>query len=350
VIAAGRQMMGVLTLETAHPPIHCSLRSVQECNFFSHAITVPSAHAIEASDASADSAGCLVAPYAEDPVNLSSCPLAGDTIALTNTVTSFLQLLLAWVRSAQRAISEFNFMMLNIEAWILGFVARLLGAERLGSLATEMSRTMSAPRPLRPLRQLLVRIRCEVRAVIAYFGQQNPHQIRSTSTTPRSRSASSRKICPELPVAPAAPRPSEPFPSSSPHCAVLTPTSNTQATASSNNCARALRAVNGVHPLPALPSATGCSGQRQKSFFTGSTFSPHSSRCSTSSSIGFGIASVPKHALRFLIDATCDACNSCMAEGGSETMLLAAETAFAAAHLVDDLLIRTSERGLTEAG
>jgi len=31
-------------------------------------------------------------------------------------------------------------------------------------------------------------------------------------------------------------------------------------------------------------------------------------------------------------------------------MLLAAETAFAAAHLVDDLLIRTSERGLTEAG
>ena len=96
--------MGVLTLETAHPPIHCSLRSVQECNFFSHAITVPSAHAIEASDASADSAGCLVAPYAEDPVNLSSCPLAGDTIALTNTVTSFLQVRYLAQKSASEIV------------------------------------------------------------------------------------------------------------------------------------------------------------------------------------------------------------------------------------------------------
>jgi len=350
VIDAGRQMIGILTLEIAHPPTHCSLRSVPGCQFFSHAITVPSAHAIEAADASADNAGCLVAPPAEDPANLLSCPLTGDTIALANTVTAFLQLLPVWVRSAQQAINECNFILLNIEAWILGFVARLLGAERLASLATEMNRAMSFPRPLRPLRQLLVQIRCEVRVVIAYFGQQKSHQICTTIAAMRSRSAGTAL---ELPVvASAAPLPSESIASSSLHRTLLTPTSQGQAVPS-NGCAHALNAMNGVRPLPTLPSiGTGDCGHSQENLLTASaclppsTFLP-SSKCSTGT-IAFGITCVPKHALRFLIDATCDACNSCMAEGGSDTMMLAAETAFAAAHLVDGLLTRASERGLTE--
>jgi len=140
------------------------------------------------SESAAEAAAELAArgtgpPIADNPAEL----FGGDTVVLAHMNSAFVQLLPAWLRSAEQAMATLNLIMLRCEAWVLGVTSTLVGALRLRSLAGELEAAIPLTKPVKELRRLLLNIKNECRIALAYFGQvRDAHGHAPVCRSPRT--------------------------------------------------------------------------------------------------------------------------------------------------------------------
>jgi len=97
----------------------------------------------------------------------------GDSVVLARAITAFVTLVPAWLRSAQEAVEGSHLVLLRSEAWVLHTTAGLIGAQRLATLAQGLQLAVDDLEPLEGLQRRLLLIRTEARLVLAYAANPN---------------------------------------------------------------------------------------------------------------------------------------------------------------------------------
>jgi HPt (histidine-containing phosphotransfer) domain-containing protein len=316
-IEAGGKMLQLLLLESATPPMFCSLRELPGCSFFSHVLSMPVA---DSSSSNASSSEAAMTAHGGGPPILprAAANFSGDQVVFSYIGSAFVQLIPVWLRSVEAALNNLNLVMLNCEAWILASTARLVGAQRLVALAEELTRAIKSSRSQNALRRILLSIKDEARLVLCFLAQERPRQL--------------------LPPPAAAPTPA-PAPAPSPRDLVLS------SAPVPYEVVPALPAfVTAPAPVMNLASQTPPS-RTSLALSPGSAVSAVSGGGTPSGSRAV-MAGVPIKALRYLTDTALELASNVAASRTAldEDIVMTAETLNAAAEMVNELLARSQRR------
>ena len=343
VIEAGSKMVQLLLLESAEPPMLCSLREVPGgCSFFSHVLSLPP----EANTPSPDSGGGLAAENARQAATSAAAStnhgggppvlpraaamFSGDHVVHAHIAAAFAQLLPTWLRSVEGAMNSLNFVLLKGEAWILASTARLVGAQRLCVLAGELLRAIEGAKGTAALRRVLLAIKDEARLVLCFLAQERPRQM---IFLPGETSNSAMINAHETSPAPAtAPAPSA-LPTAAPRTAsTVSMPREPPPPPTPPSAARSARAVTTAAQPPAVASPL------TPSLAPGPTSGTPGSRSA--------VAGVPFKAVRYLTDTALELAGDVAAKEAlvGEEMAITAETLTAAAEMVDGLLSKAHRR------
>ena len=110
----------------------------------------------------------------------------GDALVLARAITSFVKLVPTWLRSAEYALERLQLLLLRSEAWVLKTTAGLIGAHRLAALAHGLQLAVDDLEPPEALHKRLLLIRSESRLVLAHAAQPEPQQMISPPAPPNT--------------------------------------------------------------------------------------------------------------------------------------------------------------------
>ena len=111
---------------------------------------------------------------------------SGDALVLARAITSFVKLVPTWLRSAEYALERLQLLLLRSEAWVLKTTAGLIGAHRLAALAHGLQLAVDDLEPPEALHKRLLLIRSESRLVLAHAAQPEPQQMISPPAPPNT--------------------------------------------------------------------------------------------------------------------------------------------------------------------
>jgi hypothetical protein len=426
VAEAAAHTTQLLMLEAAQPPLVCSLRAPGGggVSFFSHVIgemagemgtgTSRGSNGSNGANSASTLTGMASALLSHSglhvpPVDAQAGAetFSGDALVLARAITSFVQLVPAWLRSTEYALERLQLLLLRSEAWVLKTTAGLIGAHRLAALAHGLQLAVDDLEPPEALHKRLLLIRSELRLVLAHAAQPEPQQMISppappnTATeaisAPRNMPVVGRNSVPvgvrrepghldgvhvnddedaflsdaaaRIALAPARREhpTSQPVAPLAPHAMVASAHSTTSAEPSGTPSA----APGTPSSVPSLLSLNGQATPHPNGQATPGSRGPWSVHGGARQSGGSplvcptpagAIRGVTERALRYLIDATYDACDAALGEGAyvgqtvvSETgqtiemepsgdLVTAIETSRAAAAMIEGLLMRASQR------
>ena len=426
VAEAAAHTTQLLMLEAAQPPLVCSLRAPGGggVSFFSHVIgemagdmgtgTSRGSNGSNGANSASTLTGMASALLSHSglhvpPVDAQAGAetFSGDALVLARAMTSFVQLVPPWLRSTEYALERLQLLLLRSEAWVLKTTAGLIGAHRLAALAHGLQLAVDDLEPPEALHKRLLLIRSELRLVLAHAAQPEPQQMISppappnTATeaisAPRNMPVVGRNSVPvgvrrepghldgvhvnddedaflsdaaaRIALAPARREhpTSQPVAPLAPHAMVASAHSTTSAEPSGTPSA----APGTPSAAPSLLSLNGQATPHPNGQATPGSRGPWSVHGGARQSGGSplvcptpagAIRGVTERALRYLIDATYDACDAALGEGAyvgqtvvSETgqtiemepsgdLVTAIETSRAAAAMIEGLLMRASQR------